>query len=490
VKPERRAFLIATGGAAAALAGCDRIAALRGAPPEPELACAPPDAEGIDLAQHVLNRCTFGARPGDRAELLALAPEPEAAIDAWLERQLAPAELDDARAERLVLRLDSLSAPLAELYEYKPQVLLRELTSATVLRACHSRRQLHEVLVELWTDHFNLDSSKGECAWLTTAHDRDALRPHALGRFRDLLGASATSPAMLWYLDGRANVKRRAGERPNENHARELLELHTLGVHGGYTQADVMEAARCLSGWTVRSKERFKKARVEFHAHEHDDGEKRVLGERFPAGQGAKDRDQLLDLVARHPSTARHVATKLCKRFLADEPPAAAVDAVARTFASSDGAIAATLRTLFRRPEFRGEEHAPLRGAKLKRPFHYLASILRATDATTDAGPALCSWLGRMGQAPFQYPTPDGYPQEASAWQSGLVWRWKLAAALTHDRIEGTRIDTPKLLAHTGGREPLARHLFGRRLAPRERALLLETDDLALLLAAPAFQRC
>src|SRR5260221_948711 len=267
----RRTFLIASSGACVALGGCDPLEVLRGSAPVNGTFVAP-TGPGIDLAQHVLGRCTFGLRPGDRGAFLALAPLPRAAAAAWIEQQLAPQEIDDERADRAVRRWDWLDAPIGELYEYKPQVLLRELTAAALLRATLSKRQLYEVLVEFWTDHFNIDSSKGECAWLKAGDDREVIRKHAFGRFPELLRASASSPAMLWYLDGRANVKRTAVERPNENYARELLELHTLGVHGGYTQQDVMEAARCLTGWTVRDKNGFRKAMLAFHVDEHDNG--------------------------------------------------------------------------------------------------------------------------------------------------------------------------------------------------------------------------
>lgn len=489
----RRTFLLATSGACVSLGGCDPLEALRGPAPESGTFVAP-TSPGIDLAQHVLGRCTFGLRPGDRGAFLALAPEPREVATAWLEQQLAPQKLDDERAERAVRRCDSLDAPLGELYEYKPQVLLRELTAAALLRATCSKRQLYEVLVEFWTDHFNIDSSKGECAWLKAGDDREVIRRHALGRFPELLRASAFSPAMLWYLDGRANVKRATGERPNENYARELLELHTLGVHGGYTQQDVMEAARCLTGWTVRDRKGFRKAAVEFHADEHDDGRKCVLGVEIPAGGRERDAEMLLEITARHPSTATHIATKLCRRFLADEPPRAAVEDVAVVFRASGGDIATTLRALFARPEFLAEEpeFASLRGAKLKRPFHYTVSILRATEAATDAGPGLTSYLARMGHAPFQFPTPDGYPQEAAAWQGALFWRWKLALALVGGHVEGTRIDAPRLLERVGGQAGLVAHLLGRQPSARERELFLGSGgpNLGLLLASPVFQRC
>nr|MDQ3623684.1 DUF1800 domain-containing protein [Verrucomicrobiota bacterium] len=248
----RRGFLrLGTGALAAAAAGCEELQKARAflhpgtrVPLEGPLT-APLDSS-IDSVSHALNRLTFGARPGDYARVSQLG------VAAFIEEQLSPQDLDDTLCDRVVRRLETLGEPLGELYEFKEKFLLQEMTRGALLRAILSRRQLHEVMVQFWTDHFNIDPSKGECQWLKAADDRDVIRKHALGRFADLLRASALSPAMLWYLDGRVNRRADPSEKPNENYARELLELHTLGVHGGYTQDDVMEVARCLTGWTVR----------------------------------------------------------------------------------------------------------------------------------------------------------------------------------------------------------------------------------------------
>jgi uncharacterized protein (DUF1800 family) len=299
---------------------------------------------------------------------------------------------------------------------------------------------------------------------------------------------------MLTYLDGRANRRSSADERANENYARELLELHTLGVHGGYTQEDVMDTARCLTGWTVRPRDGFKKGRVEFHTEWHDDGSKRVLGREISAGRGERDLDAVLDVVATHPSTAQHLATKLCRRFIADEPPRPAVLAVAEAFRSSAGDIRSTLRTLFARPEFLQDRTGPRAGPqKLKRPFHFVASALRATDAITDGGAALQAYLTAMGHTPFAYPTPDGFPQEPRVWRDTMLWRFKLAAALALGTLEGTRLDGEALVARAGGERAVLVHLFGRSPSAAEMAFIATVPDrrhhLALGLAAPAFQR-
>ena len=491
MRASRREFLAASGVVVGGLAGGCRARDVvgrrgRAAP----LGVLPPVGTTIDLAGHVLNRCTFGPRPGDREGLLRLASTPAGAIDAWMEAQLRPETIDDADVEGAIRRLSSLDEPAGELYEYKKPVLLHDLVTATLLRAIHSRRQLHAVMVEFWTDHFNIDMSKGDCAWLKAADDRDVVRRHALGRFPELLRASALSPAMLWYLDGRANRRASPSERPNENYARELLELHTLGVHGGYTQHDVMELARCLTGFTVRPRSGLRKGAVEFRREWHDDGPKEVLGFRIPGGQGEQDLDSVLDVVATHPSTARHIAIKLCRRFIAEVPTAAAVEAVATAFSRTAGDLSATLRALFATPEFQSES---VRGSRLKRPFHYVVSALRALGAETDAGAALRDALTAMGQAPFAYPTPDGYPIASDAWRGTLLARWRFAAALTSNELSGTHIDLPRLHERVGTDASLMAHLLCRAPNEVEKRAWASASGLgervALLLASPAFQR-
>ena len=480
----RRQVLLG-GGSAVAVAGAlgrgSRAAPAQVAP------FAVPRSTEVDLVDHVLARCAFGASPGDRERLRGLGATTDAAVDRWIDQQLAPGE-EEPDLRRSLARLDSLGQPLGELYEWKPGVLLRELSSAALLRAVASRWQLREVMVDFWSDHLNIDASKGECAWLKAADDREVIRGHALGRFRDLIAASALSPAMLWYLDGRTNRSANTSERPNENYARELLELHTLGADGGYTQTDVMEAARCLTGWTVRDRHRFRKGRVEFVPALHDDGEKHVLGRRILAGGGARDLEALLDVTTSHPATARHVAMRLCRRFIADAPPPGAVDAVARAFRTSDGDVPTTLRALLRTDAFRAPE---ARRIKLKRPFQLVVSALRATGARTDGGAPLLEALRSMGQAPFQYPTPEGAPDVAPAWTGTLLWRWRLAMRLAEGTVPGTSVDVAALAGRAGGLGGLAAHLLGRMPDPAERAALAASSrPMALLLASPAFQRC
>jgi uncharacterized protein (DUF1800 family) len=468
VRVSRRAFV--AGAAAAGLGGCDRLyteAAQRLSGGVPA-SFARAEGPALDPDVLLLQRAGFGPAPGDLDRLRAAGRE------AWIEEQLHPERLDDAPCTLLVRRFETLRFSPGNLFEFRREVCEDELARAALLRAVHSRRQLYEVLVEFWTDHLNVFQGKGDCAWLKTAEDRDVARRHALGIFRDLVRASALSPAMLVYLDGRRNHK----ERPNENFARELLELHTLGVHGGYTQKDVMEAARALTGWDVR--EKGGRGSVVFEPSRHDDGEKLVLGVRIPAGGGERDLDRLLEIICRHPSTATHVATKLCRRFIADDPPAAVVRRVAETFLKTDGDLRETVRETLR-----GLDVARPR---LKRPFRFVVSALRGLAVPTQGKREVRRFLERMGHSPFQHPTPDGYPDEPEPWYGTMLWRWNFALALAKGRLgrderPGIPLDDlPAVFAH----------LTGRRPQERERGSLARSGGpeqaLALILAGPAFQ--
>lgn len=501
----RRKFLKVGGSSAALLAtvGCDQLPREVRALYEPAKNSgpfAPPASEQIDAVTHALNRAAFGARPGEYERVKKLGATDDEAAAAYLEHQLSPEKISDDEADYAVRRFETLAQPLGELFEYQEELLQNELMRGTLTRAVLSERQLFEVMVQFWSDHFNIDPSKGDAKWLKVADDREVIRRHALGKFADLLRASALSPAMLWYLDGRVNRRENRKDKPNENYARELLELHTLGVHGGYTQRDVMEVARCLTGWTVRSRNRppyFEIGKVEFKLHQHDCDAKEVLGQKISAipdrlnkedreRLGQRELDRVLEIVTRHPSTAKHISTKLCRRFIADEPPAGAIEKVADAFTQSSGDIRATLRALFASEEFRRAH-----GNKFKRPFHYIVSALRATGAKTDAGLEIIDYLRRMGHAPFNYPTPDGYPEPAAPWLGTLLWRWNFALAVSENKLKGTRIDFATLQKNSGGDDGLMAHLLGRKPTADEAQAYHESGaGLALMLASPAFQRC
>jgi len=482
----RRFFLRGTTAASLLSAtSCRKIQNLLGLKEEHGL-CLPPPNEEIDLISHAISRLSFGPTPSDYHHVKKLGVTHREAVNAYIEEQLNPQGIDDHHAQRAMRRFESLHAPLGEMYEYKEKHLLEQLTSATLMGAVQSKRQLYELMVHFWSDHFNIDVSKKDCKWLKAADDREVIRKHTFGNFLDLVSASALSPAMLWYLDGRQNRKRQPADYPNENYARELLELHTLGLNGGYTQKDVMEVARCLSGWTVRSKKRFFKGRVEFDPASHDDGAKVVLGHQISAGGGQKDLKEVLKILCEHPSTAQHLAEKLCVRFIADQPSAQSIKDVAETFMATSGDLTKVLRRVFSTEEFLTGP----RGGKLKKPFELIVSSLRATRAEISSTANLIDYLVSLGHAPFQYPSPDGYPDVAAPWVGGLFWRWHFAIGLARNQIHPKiRIREAKLFQEAGGIAGFSAVLFGRKPTQEELMSFHRSGEpLAMALASPAFQ--
>ncbi|HJL18775.1 MAG TPA: DUF1800 domain-containing protein [Sandaracinaceae bacterium LLY-WYZ-13_1] len=485
--PGRREVLAGASGALA-LGGCDRMVGAASRWLGADLPARVAVAEGprITPERHLLSRAAFGPWPGDEARVRAMG------VDGWIDEQLEPDGIDDAACEVRTGTLDVALVPSDLIFEVRPEHLERQLVAHTLLRAVYSRRQLQEVLVAFWSDHFHVHLGKAECRHLTALHVREVIRRHALGRFRDLLRAVVCSPAMLVYLDGRDNAVERPGDVPNENYARELLELHTLGVRGGYTQRDVMEAARCLTGWVVR--ERWAPGRARFVPARHDDGEKTVLGRRIPAGGGAHDLDRLLDVVTRHPSCAGHVATRLCRQLVADDPPATVVTAAADAFARTDGDLRAVVRAILR-----SEAFAASAGLRVKRPFRFVVSTLRALAADTHARGDLQAHIARMGQSPHDHPTPDGYPLEGEAFLGTLLSRWRFAVALADGGLDDTRADLARLRRALGDGSALGlwRHLVGRDPDAAERAALASqardgaaARTLALVLSSPGYQTC
>ncbi|MGF1527546.1 MAG: DUF1800 domain-containing protein [Candidatus Competibacterales bacterium] len=383
----------------------------------------PPD----DLT-HAVKRTSFGPL---RQELELVQ---EIGWPSYLERQLAPETIDDSAVEATVAAAYPLiNASVEEMAALPPEGRLQvglQLTAATLHRGAFSRRQLFEVMVDFWSNHFSIYLNDGPVRILKVVDDREVIRRHALGNFADLLHASAKSPAMLYYLDNHTNV----ASGPNENYARELMELHTLGEDGGYDQRDVEEVARCFTGWTVDLRD----GSFVFANRRHDQGEKWVLGQPIAANGGIADGEQVLDLLARHPSTAQTVARKLCQRFIQEAPAQATVDTVAAAFAQSGGDIPAVLRTLFSQPDFfRATD------AKFRRPMDFLLATLRTTEvaATTDWRVAL-QFLQRSGQLPFQWPAPNGYPDTVGYWanSNGLLNRWNYALALGRGQLPGAAL--------------------------------------------------
>src|ERR1700686_28459 len=402
-----------------------------------------------------------------------------------------------------------------------PQMVVTELQRAKLLRAVYSDRQLYELMVDFWENHFSIFANKDDDRYLLTSYDRDTIRPFAMGRFRDLLGATAHSPAMLYYLDNwRSSVPRpyaATKDKPagvdggfNENYARELMELHTLGVDGGYTQKDVQEIARCFSGWTILQPRgggaaaaavmgrdaRDSAGKFIFRPFVHDNGEKIVLGHKIPAGGGIKDGLMVLDIVAHHPSTAKFIATKLVRRFVSDDPPPALVDRVAQTFIKTDGDIREVLKAIFSSPEFNS---ADAYRAKVKRPFELAVSAVRTLGADTNGGPQLHQWIARMGQPLYGFQTPNGYADVAESWVNtgALLERMNFALALASNRIPGTRVDLSRFVADVSGtsidKEKLLDRfvtlIVGGEISPKTRETLLkQLSDQITLPAMPPGQ--
>ena len=327
------------------------------------------------------------------------------------------------------------------------QMVARDLTEGKLLRAVYSNRQLDEVLTDFWFNHFNIYLDKGADRYLVTEYERDVIRPHVLGKFKDLLEATAKSPAMLFYLDNWQSVGpdapqargKKGGPRGlNENYGRELLELHTLGVDGGYTQADVTEAARCFTGWTIVQPQRG--GAFAFNQRVHDDGEKTVLGVKIAKGGGISDGEKVLDMVAHHAATARFIAKKLAMRFVADDPPASLVERMAETFRRTDGDLRAVMKTMLESKEFFSQ------GAylgKLKSPLEVVASAVRAVSGEVDYAFPLANQVAQLGEPLYRKQEPTGYSNSSKEWlnSGGLLARMNFALQLADNKIPGVRVD-------------------------------------------------
>ncbi len=397
---------------------------------------APPALADVLTPQQV--RTLRTGSPGERLaafESLPAAKQDEviAALPAGIRQALIPAAPTELRR-----RLEMAEGP--------QQIVARDLMEAKLLRAIYSTRQLHEVLVDFWFNHFNIYLDKGQDHYMTTAYERDAIRPYVLGKFRDMLEATAKSPAMLFYLDnwqsvapdtrpGRPGANRRG---LNENYGRELLELHTLGVDGGYTQKDVTEVARCFTGWTIAQPQRG--GGFTFNARMHDKGEKTVLGVTIPAGGGIEDGEKVLDIVAHHPATAHFISRKLAQRFVADDPPASLVDRMAATFQKTDGDIREVLKTMLNSKEFWSE------GAyrsKMKSPFEMVVSAVRAVNGDVDFAAPLANQVAQLGEPLYRKQEPTGYSNSGKEWlnSAGLLARMNFALQLGGGNMPGVNVD-------------------------------------------------
>ncbi len=351
-------------------------------------------------------------------------------------------------------------------------VVATDLTEGKLLRAVYSNRQIQELLVDFWYNHFNVFLNKGADRYTVPTYERDAIRPHVLGKFHDLLLETAKSPAMLFYLDNwqsvapdRANGVARSNGRPkrglNENYGRELLELHTLGVDGGYTQHDVVEVARCFTGWGIAAPK--KGGTFEYNDKVHDKGQKVVLGHVIPAGGGMGDGLRVIDILSQHPSTARFISLKLAQRFVADDPPPSLVAHMAKTYQKTKGDLREVIRTMLTSPEFWSQGAY---NAKIKTPFEMVASALRVTNADLTSGYALANEFQKLGEPLYRKVEPTGYSAENSEWVSsgGLLDRMNFALALAHNRYPGATVDLPGW-ASSATSDPIG---FARSLLERD----------------------
>jgi uncharacterized protein (DUF1800 family) len=525
---------------------------------------------------HVLNRLGFGPRAGDVDTVRRMG------LQAYIDRQLTPERIDDAAlAERLATftTLSKSARDLADEYYLPAQMARRqrqkeqstqqegadpgppqprmpaqtatmqkerqalgEVMQAKILRAAYSERQLEEVMVDFWFNHFNVFAGKGPIRIYLNEYERDAIRPHVLGKFRDLLAATAESPAMLFYLDNwqsaapegaptaAANIRRlnpepirpemfrpnrvRPGTAPrppaqmpvnppsvtqnrrrgvNENYAREIMELHTLGVDGGYTQKDVQEVARAFTGWTIANPRQGGAFR--FEPRMHDDGDKVVLGHRIRSGGGKKDGEEVLALLAKHPSTARFISTKVARRFVADDPPAALVDRAAERFRETDGNIREVVRAIVTSPEFFA---AASYRAKVKTPFEFVVSAIRATNTELVNAQFLVGAVRNLGMPLYGCQPPTGYADKAEAWvnSGALLNRMNFAVSLTSSTTRGAggRPPQDRAMARPSiTSETLVASVLAGDLSESTEATIANATThaqaLALVLGSPEFQK-
>lgn len=419
-----------------------------------------------DLVDHLLRRATFGPTVESRIELDALGRS------AWLDRQLDPSSIDDSAVEAMLSALPSISMTAFELrdnYESTRGRILQEATMARLLRATHSNRQLHEVMVGFWSDHFNVDASNVPEIYLKGVEEREVMRANALGRFEDLLLADVSSPAMLVYLNN-ATSRADGDNVPNENHARELMELHTVGVNGGYDERDVEEIAHLLSGWTVDRDT----AQMTFRTPWHSMGDfEEVLGWTSGSETGQAAGESFVRHLAHHASTASFLATKLCTHFVSDSPPQSLIDSTAGVYLDNDTRIAPVMRHILLSGEF--DESI---GQKVRRPFELLAAQARAQGVALSVQPdglpmrQLLSALSAMGEPPYQWPTPDGPPDVGPPWlNSGLMLqRWNTSLALTQRDLPGVEFDPVTIT-------PQDSETAGELIEDLARILGLQTDE-------------
>jgi len=518
-----------------------------------------------DSSLHALNRLAYGPRPGDVRRVAADG------VMRWIDRQLSSEEIDDhrlAERERQFQILEYDRRDLAAMYTeaqrerrerklaadtmadkdgaspiaQRGKRLTGEFAELAVVRAVLSERQLYEIMVDFWTNHFNVYFAKGADRFLTPDYIEHTIRPRAMGKFADLLIAVARSPAMLFYLDNwesvapgsvppaalRVRARPIFGRRPglfgplrdparqdsmrrralegmpkgiNENYARELLELHTLGVDGGYTQQDVIDVARIFTGWSIERPQQG--GDFEFHDWAHDRGEKQVLGVRFEAGHGMDEGVRLLKLLAGLPATMHHVSWKLCQRFVSDDPPDGCVDEAVAAWRRSSGDVREVLRAIFHGPDFWAPDKVR---AKVKTPLEFVVSAARVVSAEPDTSPRLAQVVARLGEPLYLHVAPDGYPEREAAWvnSGALLDRMNAAVALAAGKLPGVTVvldsivgvgDADQVIGEVnekilgGTMSENTKQVLRRQLADTSEPMQARALAVGLALGGPEFQR-
>jgi uncharacterized protein (DUF1800 family) len=457
---------------------------------------------------HALSRLTFGPKPGDIVRVRAIG------LDEWIDKQLQPERIDDSALEAFVSRYPTINRDQNDLLrEYAKQQrerrearrdraqgsmtgtdsaamrselrrlgnsrrdVVNQLQSSRVARAVASERQLREVMTDFWHNHFNIFAQKGPPEpYYLVDFDQNVIRPQALGKFRSLLGAVAKSPAMLFYLDNARSM----AEKLNENYARELLELHTLGVDGGYTQQDVINVARAFTGWTIRRPQQG--GGFIFRSQVHDAGEKLVLGHKLAAGRGMEDAEDVLDILARSPVTARFIATKIARRFVSDVPPKALVDRAAQVFLQTDGDIREVVRTIVTSPEFFSQQAFR---SKVKSPFEVVVSAMRALHARPDSTPRTAQVIAYLGQPIFGHQAPNGWPETGESWMNtgAILNRINFGMAAAAGLLPGTdlraipALDTIRRAPRQQQLDEDVATLLNGMVSPDTRAVLLSGEN-------------
>lgn len=445
--------------------------------------------------QLVMTRLTYGVTPTLTNHVERIGAQ------AFIREQLYPESIDDPFEETINERFPYTRMTVAEIRQdeaVRPSDVLGQTIHSTIERSLYSRRQLNEIMVRFWADHFNVYRHIGFVRWHLVEHDNQVLRPHAMGNFRTLLKAVAHSPSMLNYLDNDQSSR----PDPNENFARELLELHTLGHKGGYTETDVEAVAHIFTGWRVQyNRDNPNYGQFWFDRRRHTHGEKQFMGHTIPQA-GEAEGDQLLDLLAAHPATAGTISTKLVRRFVSDPPPARLVERVANTYNETDGDIRAMLKTIFQSRDF--WQDSP----RLRSGYELLIASLRAVDYQAEDFNSLDRsvqhYLHRLQNVPYDWPAPDGYPDHDAHWRDALLDRWNAVLWASQEHSFGaprlSAYDDQAMLTHDSLNQ-LGRYLLGRSLTKDETRAIFEyavqvpgsqsgklSVVLPLLLASPAFQ--